>query len=310
MSGGGGTPQDNSVQLEQMREDAANRAQQRQDKLDAQKQRAWNRLSTGARSAAGSEADQYFASQGVDPSSYEGQIQQKLSDIAAGIPNETTDPASYYKDVGQQVYDAATNQARAQASSALDRIFTPNLDYTKIPANYADPTVNAIEAEQRGAAEQFLNNLRARGIINAAGYSAGEKNLDTQAAGVTARLNEIAQGALASGRQSIDDIRNQAYSAANQLKLGQTFDPSSYGSNVDQTFNDWVNNLGTTIRGKVGTSQLFDTSGLGAIAGAGQFAQNTPYDPNALAGIIGNNQDTTTDNTTNQTNRTGSTGVF
>ena len=309
MSGGGGTPQDNSVQLERMREDAASKAQAAQDVKDKAAADQLSQLRSAARGAAGSEAENYFTSQGIDPSSYEGQIQQKLNDISAGIPATDTNPGQYYKDVGQQVYDAATSRARAAASSGLDRIFTPNLDYTKIPANYADPTVSAIEAEQRGTAEQFLNNLKARGIINAAGYSAGEKNLDTQAPGVTARLNEIAQGVLASGRQSIDDIRNQAYSAANQLKLGQTFDPSSYGSNVDQTFNDWVNNLGTTIRGKVGTSQLFDTSGLGAIAGAGQFAQNTPYDPNALAGIMGNNQDTT-DNTTGQANRTGSTGVF
>jgi hypothetical protein len=309
MSGGGGVPQDNSVQLEQMREAQANRQQARQDALDKQNATKLANLRTAARGAGGSEANAYFQSQGLDPSSYEGQIQQKLNDIAAGISDTDPNPSSYYKDVGQQVYDAATSAGRATAQTGLDRVFPTNFDYTRIPTTAADPTVNAIEAEQRQTAENYLNNLKARGVITDAGYSAGEKNLDTQSAGVLARLQEIGSGALATGRQSLDDIRNQAYNAASNLKLGQSFDPSSYSSQLDTAYNNFINNLGTTIRGKVGTANLFDTSGLGAIAGAGQFGQNTAYDPKAIAGIMGNTTDTT-DNSTSQANRTGATGVF
>jgi hypothetical protein len=154
-----------------------------------------------------------------------------------------------------------------------------------LPFTIDDPYLAGIDAEQRGNADSIIKNMLDRGVITATGYGAAQGDLDRQEAGVKSKLNEFGTGVVAGGQQQLRDVANNARTTAGTLQLGQQFDPNSYGSQADQVFNDFINTLGDQIRSKV-TGNMFNTTGLAALAGAAQGAGNTAFNPAAAAGII------------------------
>lgn len=301
MSGGGSHPADNSVQLQKdkfthddkVAADALAKTNKENTRLTG--------LATTAKTGAQTAADAYFNQMGVDPSAYEGIIGNLIN--ATSVPQYDPNPGSYYTNVGQNAYTQAETQGQNKATSGINALFDPNYEYTRVPDTLDDPFLASIDAEQRQTAESFLNNLVSRGVITESGRGAAESDLERQNAGVMAKLNELGTGALATGRQGISDIVNRGRSAASGLKLGTAFDPNTYKTQVDTAFNDFLNNLGTTLRGKV-TGNLFDTSGLPVIAGAAQGAGVTPT---TNLGAFGT---TTEDDKTAQNRTNTSTGVF
>lgn len=304
---GGSTPQDNSVQLEQMREDSASKAQAAQDQKDQQRKADLAALRGQSISNAGNTANSYFASRGLVPGDYSADIQREVNQLAGGIAPDDPNPGSYFNNVGELAYNDAKTARVNQFMRDLDRIMPANFEQSRIGDNITDPTETAIDAEQRSNADAIVRNMLNRGVITNTGFSAAEKNLDTQDYGVKARLNQIGQGVVAQGRQGLSDIGNKARSAASNYDLGQQFDPYSYGTQLDANFSDFMKNLDTNMRGQV-TGNLFDTSGLAAVAGSAQGGQNTAFNPDALAGIV------TTDDEEkkkkDQSRQAASTGVF
>lgn len=260
---------------------------QRQIEEAEKRRRELAQMRSGAITGARSRAANYLTSQGVDPSGYGNEIMDAINAIMGGVGVDDPNPGAYLNDIGESVYDTATGAARTRASRSLDELFGQDYERRRIADTMDDPVLAAIEAEQRAEAENMIENMARRGVINDTGRDSAMRDLDRQAASVKARLNEIGATTLEGGRQSIADIIGRARTNAGTLKLGQTFDPNLYSSDVDAKFNDWLNNLGTNIRSKV-TGPLFDTSKIAAVAGAGQGAQNTRYDPKALRGIIEN----------------------
>lgn len=293
---GGGHPKDNSVQLQQDKfahDDAAAKAATQATNTEHTR---LNNLAGTAKTNAQSIADAYFNQMGVDPSAYEGIIGNLIN--AVSVPQYDANPGSYYSNVGQNAYTQAETQGQNKAKSAIDALFDPNFEYTKVADTTDDPFLSSINAEQRQTAEQFLNNMRARGVITDSGYGAAEKDLDRQGAGVMANLNSIGAGTLATERSNLTDIINRGRSAASGLKLGTAFDPNSYSTQVESQFRDFMNNLGQTLRGKV-TGNLYDTSGLPVIAGAAQGAGNSPISQNLGALFEDPNKDKTDASRTN-----------
>jgi len=88
---------------------------------------------------------------------------------------------------------------------------------------------------------------------------------------------------LGTGQQSLRDVANRGRQSASALKADQAFNASDFGSEVDRLTGEFLANLGTGIRSRL-TGNLFNTAGLGTLAGAAQGAQNTPFDPAVLAG--------------------------
>ena len=257
-------------------------------------------LRSSAFTTGQSNADDYFASMGLDPHDYSSTIQNTLNSIMAGISPDDPNPGGYFSNVGETVYDKAQTGARNKYARTFDDIFAPNFETQRIADTADDPVLAAINAQMRGDSDTYLNNLLSRGVITATGLDAGEKNLDRQSSAVMARLNEIGNTELASGRSKLTGIANKGRQAADTYKLGSQFDPYQYSTDVDAAFADFMNSLGGNIRAKA-QGNFYDTSGLAAIAGQGQGAQNTKFSPNALAGITDNEDDQ---------NRQSSTNVF
>lgn len=259
--------------------------QARLDKKEAEQKASLAALRTNASGAARTSAQNYFSGQGLDPTQYQGDIDAKINEILATTSEDDPNVGSYFTDLGDTIYQNRQNAARSQAGRSVDSLFGPEFERSRIGNTLDDSILADIESGARGKADTYVENLFKRGVINDTGRNAARSNLDEQGAGVRSILNTLGSDSLAAGRQSLSDIANRARTGAQTLRLGNNFDPSTFGGEADSAFNDFLAGLNDSIRSKAPTN-LFDTSGLSAIAGAGQGAQNFKFDPRALAGII------------------------
>jgi hypothetical protein len=294
-------PPDNSLQVEAMKEENARQAQAAQDAKDAQNRLDLANLRSSSRQAAGGTVDQYFQDQGVDPTPYEGSIATQLNNILSGISPTDPNPGTYFTGAGQTVYGNLQTAGQNKATNAVNQLFQPNFEMSRVTNDLAQPYEQSVEATQYGNADAIIKNMLDRGVLTSSGYNAAKQDLDNQVAGVNAKLNTIGTGLVAGEQGSLRDIANTARQTAGGLQLGQAFDPGTYSTQADKSFNDFIKNLGTNISASA-PGNLFNTAGLAAIGGAGQGAGNTAYDPQAAAGILNDQQnqtDTSKGSTTN-----------
>jgi|SRR4051812_3552342 hypothetical protein len=286
-------PPDNSLAVEQSRQQAAKEAQAAADAKELAHKQELSGLRTSARGGATGSVDDYFSSRGIDPTKYGGQIESQLNNIMSGISPTDENPGSAFTGAGQSIYDTLQTGERTKANDALNRTFSPNYEMTRVPFTLDDPYLAGVEGEQYSNADKIIKNMLDRGVLTDSGYGSAQKDLENQRSGVKSRLNEIGTGLLSGEQQKLRDIAGTARQTAGSLQLGQDFDPSSYSSQADQSFNDFLNSLGDNIRAQV-PGQLFNTAGLAAIGGAGQGAGNTAYNPQAASGIVDTKDDTDT----------------
>lgn len=278
-------PPDNSVQIEQMQEQQQAAAQAAADKKAQDAKDALAALRSNAATTGTQSAKDYFQGQGLDPSQYTDDITSRINSTLAGIAPDDPNPGSYFTDIGPTIYNSAQDAYRTKEGNAINQLFPGNFDTARAPLTLDDPYLASVEAEQRGKADDIIRNMLDRGVITTAGFNAGEADLDKQTPNVNSQLNEIGTNLVTGEQGSLRDIANKGRSAAQTLTLGQSFDPSSYGSEADTNFNDFISKLGDSIRAGA-PGNLFNTAGLAAIAGAGQGAQNLAFDPTAASGII------------------------
>jgi hypothetical protein len=289
-------PPDNSLAVEQSRQQAAKDAQAAQDAKDKAAADQLAGLRTSSRGAATGTVDDYFSSQGVDPSQYAGSIESQLNNIMSGISPTDPNPGASFTGAGQSIYNNLQTAGQTKAANQLNQVFSPNFEMNRVPFTLDDPYLAGVESEQYSDADKVIKNMLDRGVLTSSGYQSAQQDLQGQEAGVKSRLNEIGTGLLSGEQQKLRDISNTARQTAGNLQLGQSFDPYSYSSQADQSFNDFIGSLGDQIRAQV-PGKLFNTAGLAAIGGAGQGAGNTAYNPQAAAGIIDNTDQTDTSKT-------------
>lgn len=173
---------------------------------------------------------------------------------------------------------------RANATGALKATFAPGFENTYIPDTYDDALGAQVYGEQRGKADEYLNRLLKRGVITDTGAQAGMKNLDEQGARVRTQLKDLGDSLIGAQRGKLTDIYGRGADAAATTDIGQSFDPSVFANLINQNVTDFNASFGDSFRAGV-PGDLFDTSGLSAIAGGAQGAGNLAYDPDAVAGI-------------------------
>lgn len=282
---GSSIPPDNSAEVARIEAQAAREAAMREAKAERQAEQDFRRNLQGAFSGGMEDAKRYFTSQGIDLTDYLDDIRQKAWSTRQGIPQGDLDPRAYFQGMGESLYGELENSERNKYNRTLQDLFGQNFAGTSIADTADDPILDAIIGEQRSEAEKYVNNLLARGVITDAGSKGAFKNLDTQMGSARGTLNDIGMGILAGGRGDLDKIINEAMQGASTLRLGQKFDPYSYKNKANDFLTSFMQSLGTKVREKAPTD-LFNTSGLAGVAGAAQGAQNTPFDPQALAGIF------------------------
>lgn len=282
-------PPDNSASIRQMELDSQRQEQARQDAAAAQKKAELASLRTSASSTGRQGAYDYFTSQGLDPNEYSSDIDSRINNILNGISPDDPNPGSYFTNAGSTIFNASQDAARTKAGRELDGYFAPNFETSRVPLTLDDPYLEGVRSEQRSKADDIIRNMLDRGVITSSGFNAAEGDLDKQTPGVNARLGEVGTNLLTEEQGKLRDIANKGRSTAQTLSLGTKFNAGNFGNEADTSFNDFLSHLGEQIRAGA-PGNLFNTSGLGAIAGAAQGAQNTVFDPDAAAGILTDDQ--------------------
>lgn len=245
--------------------------------------------STGA---ARNKAFQYFNNLGVDPGQYSGSIDDAITQALNGISPTETNLSGYLTDVGKNAYSSAQDSARGAATANVNKLFTPGFESSRISSDATAPILAGIQGKARASADDIISNMLKRGVITQTGATAATGKLNDQDAGVRQQLSDLGNQSIAADQQKLTDIASSARNAAGTLNLGTAFNPSVYSNQADKAVSDALSSLGDSIQSKV-PQNLYDISGLSAFAGAGQGAQNTTFDPKALAGIVTNPNDPT-----------------
>lgn len=283
---GGGDEGPDPYLLEQQRQREERAAAEAKAEADRLRVQGENRALRERSTTSGRDAAlKYFSDLGLDSQQYAPDIESEIARILGTTAEDDPNVGSYLADLGSSVYGQKENALRTRSGRDIDMLFQPEFERSRIADTADDPILAEINTAERGEADTFLQNLRKRGVITDTGYAGGQRNLDDQGARVRSILDEIGQGTLSSGRDRLTNIANRGRQTAQTLKLGQNFDPSVYAGEADTATTDFFGGLGDKIRGQI-TDNLYDTSGLAAIAGAAQGAGNTKFDPNALAGLI------------------------
>ncbi len=275
-SGGGAAPQDNSLALEQMREAAADRAQQAADaKLAQQKLDFQNALSTAV-GGARSTGNKALVDRGLDPSRYGNIIDQVLSDTQAKVPQLDPNPNQYFT---SDVFDAGINNyqnlQRTQAGTKVQQAFAPGFENNYIPDNSYSSTIDDILNEQFNNAQKQVDYNRQRGTINDQGYAAAEGKLNAARSAGQGQLTDIGDAILGKGRTQLDQDRSDAGNAASTYALGSpdfSVDPFVTKARADaDKFNAGI---GGAVRNAVGNTNFFDIPTILTQAGIAQGPQN------------------------------------
>jgi len=289
MSGGGGggsapPPQDNSIQLEMMREAAAQREQDRQDALKAQARTDFqNNLSTAVTGAHNTGRD-YFASRGLSPDTYSSLIDSIVNDTRVKVPDLDANPAAYFNsDAFATGLDNAQNVKRANYTGQVNSRFAPGFDRTLIPDNAGDSIVNSILGNQTQQAQQQLDFNRKRGLLNDAGYATAQNELGAQGNAARSTLSNIESSIIGKDRQDLNNIRGDAGTAASQFQFGMPeFSVDPYYKQAQDKATSDIGNLEGSIRSALGSTNLFDVPTLLQKAGTAQgpinLTTNTPAD--------------------------------
>src|SRR6478752_402436 len=136
MSGGSPSyqqPQDNSIQLEQMRQAAADRAQQKADADKAQAKADFDAALSKAVSGAHNTGVNYFGSRGLSGDAYSSLIDSIIGDAKLKVPNLDVNPASYFTtDTFASGLDTAQTNKRADLNSKVSSQFAPGFEKTLI----------------------------------------------------------------------------------------------------------------------------------------------------------------------------------
>lgn len=272
--GGGGAPmvQDNSLQIEQMRQDAARAEQARQDAEKLRLEQEFNTNLGNAVTGAKTTGQNYAGSRGLDPTSMDTVIDRIINDAKLKVPKLDSNPGSYFtSDLFSTGFANEEQNRRAGYTGQVNNKFNAGYDRNLIGDTSDDAILDAILGEQRANAEKQLQFNRARGVINDTGFNEAQNRFRGQEAAARSTLTGIGDAVLGTARGGLNDIKGEAGSAASSWNLGNSdFTVDPYWGRATEYANTAKTGLEGKVRSAVGSTQLFDIPSILAAAGTAQ----------------------------------------
>lgn len=277
MSGGGGggnspAVQDNSVQLEQMRQQAANDERQRATEEQARKDAEFNAALGTAATGAKQTGRDYAGSRGLDPTSMDSVIDRIINDQKLKVPKGDSSPGSYFSsDIFSTGFANEEQNRRAGNTGKVNSTFAPGFDRTMVADTSDDSILDSILGEQRNTAQQQLDFNRKRGVINDSGYNTAVQKFGGQEAAARNTLTDIGDAVLGKVRGGLNDIKGEAGNAASAWSLGTPdFSVDPYYARANDYATSNKAGLEGKVRSAVGSTQLFDIPSILSAAGTAQ----------------------------------------
>lgn len=314
MSGGGGggginmPPADNSLQLEAMREAAADRAnaQAKQDAADKEAKFQTN-LSTAVTGAKATGKD-YLGTRGLSSDQYGSVIDSIINDQKARVPSLDPNPGGYFtSDTFESGLNNYQNTQRANLNNKVNNLFTPGFETSMLPDSLSGSVIDSILGDQKTNAQRQIDANRSRGLLNDSGYNVAEQQLGQQAGAGRSTLQSLSDSILGKDRQDLLSFKGNAGSVASNYSLGSpTPDFQPYYNQASEKAGKYSSDLNGSILGALGNTSLFDVPTILQKAGTAQGPQNLTTAA-SLAGSPFNNDNK---NTFTPNRGLGSTGGF
>ncbi len=274
MSGGGPSMQiqDNSAQVEAMRQQAARDEQARVDAENARKEAEFNDNLSKAVTGARQTGLDYAGSRGLDPNAMGSVIDRIINDTKLKVPKLDSTPGQYFtSDVFSTGFANEEANRRAGYTGKVNSTFAPGFDRALVSDTSDDPILDAILGEQRNTAQQQLDFNRKRGVINDSGYNTAQQKFSGQEAAARDTLTGIGDAVLGKIRGGINDIKGEAGSAASSWSLGTPeFSVDPYQQRATTYADQNKAGLEGKVRSAVGSTNLFDIPSILAAAGTAQ----------------------------------------
>lgn len=288
-SGGGGTyVQDNSIQLEQMRQAEAQRQEAAAEAKLAQQKIDFQNMLSDAITAGRATGTTALTNRGLDPTRYGNIIDQVLTDTRAKVPQLDPNPSSYFtSDVFETGINNAQNVARTQANTKVQQAFAPGFEQSYIPDNAYGSIIDDILNTQYNDAQKQVEFNRQRGTINDQGYSAAQSKLNAAKSAGRGQLVDIGDAILGKGRAEVAQNRDQAGSAASTYALGSPdFSVDPFVSEARADADRFRSGLEGSVRNAIGGTNYFDIPAILTSAGIAQGPQNLTMNTPVVGGPL------------------------
>jgi hypothetical protein len=224
---------------------------------------------------------------GEDPRAVQ-QRQQAAANAAAAAEAERQRQAGLQAETQQAQAQGPTPEQQLEAlrSGALSTYgssFPSGFESTFAPGSLVDPVIGSTLASQKSSATDFINNMLKRKTLNATGGVRAMDTLASREPGARAKLQDIGNLLLEQERGRLRGIGGEALSGAQNLQLGQSFDPSPF---VGRATSD-VANFSAGLPGEFSSrapGDLFDVGSLTSASGGAAAPANIQFDPQAVEG--------------------------
>jgi hypothetical protein len=255
----------------------------------AKKESDFQTRAGAAKTQASSNLNDYFKSQGVDPTKYAPQIANAVNTASNNVTDLSPNPqGSYAPSLGSDLYNTLTSGQQSQNLASYNKTFDPSYSLTQLPGTSINPAVNKIVSSQYDPLSVQLGNAQKRGTLNDQGYQAALQAMKTSQTGATATVNKLAQGVLNSDRSGVNDYIGTGRTAAGSAPLNSTFSTDPYVAGAADMINRDKANFGGDVQNAVGATKFSDLTTLLNAGGSAQGATDpTVANPKGAVGPNG-----------------------
>lgn len=277
--GGGGGGWGESLALEQMKQDKADRdkaAYEVKQAADLAQRRAdYSTALTSSKSSALNRANRLVTEAGLDPATFGDLFSRSIEDHAALVPDLDTNPGTYFGD--DFVNNILTNYQQGQRMTKardVQNTFTPGFERSLIADTADDPYITDVLDSQRKNAQLTIDRARARGNLDDTGYAAALTKIGDMYKSGSATAQTLGDSVLQGYRGRLKGIGDDALTNANNFNLGTTFDLGNYTKQRDDLATSLSGQVEGGVRNALTGQNFFDIGSLITQAGTAQGAAN------------------------------------
>jgi hypothetical protein len=205
----------------------------------------------------------------ADP--YMDRINQAVADQQALIPTNDKNAGSYFgKDFVDNVINGITASERGKVTKQVSSKYSPTFADNMFSNDANDSYINKILEGQRTEATQSIDRARARGNLDDMGYGRAQARIGELSSAGFNTANTLADAKIQGYRGSVNDIINNAKSAAGAYNLGDSFNLDDYDAQIANKQTEFGKNVEGDTNAALSGQTFFD---IGDILNKGGIAQ-------------------------------------
>jgi hypothetical protein len=239
-----------------------------------------------AKTQAQQSIEDYFRTNGVDPSQYAPQIANTVNTASGNIADlDPTPQGKYAPTLGSDLFNQLTAGKQSTNLAAYNKVFDPSYSITSLPGTLIDPSVNSVVNQQFDPLSGQLLNAQKRGTLNDQGYAAALAALNQAKTGAQATVGKLATGVLNSDRSGVNDYISTGRNAAGSAPLNTSFSTDPYVAGATDLVGRDTSSFGGDVQNAVGATKFSDLATLLNAGGSVQGANDpTAGNPNGAVG--------------------------